>query len=503
MVNKIQLRRGTDAAREAVILDSGEPGWTTDTKDLYVGDGETPGGNLVRGVGAATLVVSASDSLHKERADYVCDGVDDQVEIQAAIDALPNGGGEVILLEGLYWINANINLKSNVTVSGQGYGTHLKNTDGSVVRKLFRANSKENIILEKMRIDNNRDGHGGSGLWGAGCVFFDYVQYSTVRDCWLEDSANENLEFSGGNHNSVINVRSTGCDSNAFSLDDEENNSVIIGCYAEGDYCGILISDSSECAIIGCEVVGGTLAAIQILANGALGNGTWRRNLISGCITEGRIDMKTLIDNHLEEIVIANNIVKNGEIVVDGTGGSVSGLLIHNNIVHGSHIAIHGYVNGATTHLSINNNTLLGGGIRIEGVSGSITFSEIVNNIIGSPGANIHGILLAGNVTNNMTLRSNIITNMGGGKNAHEIKAGNVDTKIYYSYKKGNEYLAVHDSGTRTVINDVGENGNNDPASAGDWNGHGYDGLMVKWGSAGNYKMSLYKGGAWYDWAIA
>ena len=37
---------------------------------------------------AATFVVAASDSLHKERADYVCDGVNDQVEIQAGIDAL-------------------------------------------------------------------------------------------------------------------------------------------------------------------------------------------------------------------------------------------------------------------------------------------------------------------------------------------------------------------------------------------------------------------------------
>ena len=37
---------------------------------------------------AATFIVAASDSLHKERADYVCDGVDDQVEIQAAIESL-------------------------------------------------------------------------------------------------------------------------------------------------------------------------------------------------------------------------------------------------------------------------------------------------------------------------------------------------------------------------------------------------------------------------------
>ena len=42
---------------------------------------------------SATFVVAASDSLHQGYADYVCDGVDDQVEIQAAIDALPSKDG--------------------------------------------------------------------------------------------------------------------------------------------------------------------------------------------------------------------------------------------------------------------------------------------------------------------------------------------------------------------------------------------------------------------------
>ena len=121
MVNKIQLRRGTNAEREAVILDSGEPGWTTDTKDLYVGDGETLGGNLVTGVKAATFVVAASDSLHKERADYVCDGVDDQVEIQAALDALPAYGGSLALLDGLYRVTGIVSInKDNVHIFGRG-----------------------------------------------------------------------------------------------------------------------------------------------------------------------------------------------------------------------------------------------------------------------------------------------------------------------------------------------------------------------------------------------
>ena len=44
MSNKIQFKRGIDAARGTVVLASGEPGWATDTKKLFVGDGATYGG---------------------------------------------------------------------------------------------------------------------------------------------------------------------------------------------------------------------------------------------------------------------------------------------------------------------------------------------------------------------------------------------------------------------------------------------------------------------------
>jgi len=51
-------------------------------------DGNPTWDNVTR---SATFVVCANDSLNKTQCDYVCDGVDDQVEIQAAIDALtPN-----------------------------------------------------------------------------------------------------------------------------------------------------------------------------------------------------------------------------------------------------------------------------------------------------------------------------------------------------------------------------------------------------------------------------
>jgi|GEM_PF-5097152 len=45
----IQFRRGTASELAATTLANGEPGWTTDTKQLYIGDGSTAGG-LERGL---------------------------------------------------------------------------------------------------------------------------------------------------------------------------------------------------------------------------------------------------------------------------------------------------------------------------------------------------------------------------------------------------------------------------------------------------------------------
>lgn len=62
--------------------------------------------------------------------DYLCDGTDDDVEIKAAIQALPSNGGEVIILDGIYNItNLILVTKNNLTISGNGYNTCLSSNN--------------------------------------------------------------------------------------------------------------------------------------------------------------------------------------------------------------------------------------------------------------------------------------------------------------------------------------------------------------------------------------
>jgi hypothetical protein len=76
---------------------------------------------------SATLVVAASDASPRSKlgADYVCDGTADEVEIKAAIAALPATGGKVVLSEGTFHCDAGASVAialsdDDVVLEGQG-----------------------------------------------------------------------------------------------------------------------------------------------------------------------------------------------------------------------------------------------------------------------------------------------------------------------------------------------------------------------------------------------
>jgi parallel beta-helix repeat protein len=78
--------------------------------------------NIAGGKRSNTVIVAAYNSIDKSRADYVCDGIDDQETINFAISAISSTGGTVLLLEGTY----NINSTGTKTVEYDGYQMELK-----------------------------------------------------------------------------------------------------------------------------------------------------------------------------------------------------------------------------------------------------------------------------------------------------------------------------------------------------------------------------------------
>lgn len=76
--------------------------------------------NVVIYVGSAEL--SAEQKLS---CDYICDGVDDQIEINQAIDSLPDSGGEIHLSRGIFYITNYIYIKKRIKLTGEGKGITL------------------------------------------------------------------------------------------------------------------------------------------------------------------------------------------------------------------------------------------------------------------------------------------------------------------------------------------------------------------------------------------
>lgn len=129
-------------------------------------------------IGSAIVASSSADAL---RADFACDGTDDQEEIQQAIDYLSNAGGAVYLLEGTYNLSDKILFDngssdgiddSNKALIGTGAGTVLNLSTNNAAQ----SSDASRIALSQLRIKYNGED---------GCCF-ENINYSLLEKLWFE-----------------------------------------------------------------------------------------------------------------------------------------------------------------------------------------------------------------------------------------------------------------------------------------------------------------------------
>ena len=153
---------------------------------------------------AATTTVAAHDSLHPERADYVCGGADDQVQIQAAIDA---SEGDIYFSEGNYIIGnvAGITVPSNRCLRLSVGATITFKTDvgdGAVIFKNADAVSgNENVSIIGGILDGN-SANQASGSQNA--ISLTNVSNSKI-DTLMQDFVGRPMSVSGGHGNDIVN----------------------------------------------------------------------------------------------------------------------------------------------------------------------------------------------------------------------------------------------------------------------------------------------------------
>ena len=232
-----------------------------------------PGGSLSYTQGAsAGLVVAASDASlqSKQGADYICDGVADEVQINAAMASLPSGGGSVVLTEGTFNITAPITaMKDGIVIQGQGPTTLITTPNGTNVEYFILAYGDAWTIRD-LRIDGNGDNQ-SSGGYGV---------------------------FLGGTHGSVLNCYIDNTLDNAIAVSNSGVPDGASDCVIEGNYCGsvkariasvIRLSDGAS----RCRVVNNYVYDLS--------------NLNDGILVQPENDAVDIVD-----IVVEGNFIENG-----------------------------------------------------------------------------------------------------------------------------------------------------------------------------------------------
>ncbi|MDD5547104.1 MAG: right-handed parallel beta-helix repeat-containing protein, partial [Candidatus Omnitrophica bacterium] len=165
--------------------------------------GGTPSQGLWMPPRVATLFVAASDSLDKCRAqaDYICDGVADEVQINAALADLPAGGGRVVLSEGNFILADPIIVPGDyITIEGQNFATAIDGAGlatgehGIVISGIAGSKVKNLVIYTR-----------GGGGKVCHCIFIEAAYDTTlVEDVAIVESDSDGIHIEGTESDNIV-----------------------------------------------------------------------------------------------------------------------------------------------------------------------------------------------------------------------------------------------------------------------------------------------------------
>ena len=165
--------------------------------------GGTPSQGLWMPPRIATLFVAAYDALDKCRAqaDYICDGVADEVQINAALAALPAQGGRVVLSEGTFILNAPIAFPgSDIIIEGQGTATDVNGDGLATGEHAFVISGWTNCQIKNLGVHTQA---GGGNV--CHCIFLeDSADYTTIDGVAIVKSDSDGIHIEGTASGDII-----------------------------------------------------------------------------------------------------------------------------------------------------------------------------------------------------------------------------------------------------------------------------------------------------------
>jgi|GEM_PF-3952167 len=390
---------------------------------------------------AATFVIGPSSNSDSASYDYVTDGTNDDVEIQAAIDALPTNGGRIIFREGTYTTETSVVIaKNGVTLQGQGKGSLIQpsDTNDETIFKLGHAStSYSNCIIRDFYFDGKKASQTGAGIYIIdnqsltnaisnveilGCYFVD-AETACIKNKGINMVIAKNYfkDWDGyaldlSNYEKVVNNYFTNSGTSATYITDTttatlDGNEFIFpasynatGINKVGEFSNNIVttgsSTGSSCVlIIGAErVVGNTIvfgSSANVAATALRACFVITANRIQG---GGRCIYTDSGDNGFRSSTIAgNNLSSIGDCLrFNGIGPTLGNILITGNSITGGTAADDTYslvlLEGDTTYTVISGNHIKGAevgnkpkyGIRENGTGDgpSVITGNVVRNCV-------------------------------------------------------------------------------------------------------------------------
>lgn len=235
----------------------------------------TPHPSLIGGRAITYLVAALDAPAHiRSCADYVCDGTDDHVQIQAAIDALPATGGKVVLSSGTFNCEVQIDLDTNQTLQGCGRNTILTTATADLVfLSAVGGDGTEltGIVIADLQID-------GADIGDCG-IYWEYVDYSLIQNVYLRRFPEGEGDYLCGIYLALSDfnwIDNNDCQGNyiGINLDYSDNNKLSGNTCQGSDEVGIALGNSNGNAVTGniCQGNGVGIALGESNNNAVTGN---------------------------------------------------------------------------------------------------------------------------------------------------------------------------------------------------------------------------------------
>lgn len=273
-----------------------------------------------------TILIAAHDSPEdlKMLADYTCDGVADQVEIQRALDASRPGGATIFLAEGTYNLNGDLTVHSNTLIEGEGdTRTRLHWNSGRLIA--YRA---EKITLRDFE------------TCGTGAIFLFNCNHIRVHNItarvdaslgggaffvWVQNAISEDIEF--------VNCKALDCGRMGF-MNDGEGSPRLIRNIRYIDCQAINSGRHERFAPYGEWTTGFAIAENNDLADAAL----------IGCLAEGSFESGF----HVEDAPTITNLVFE-DCISQNNGQKPDAFYNPSETSYGLHFGSGYWVQGGTT----------------------------------------------------------------------------------------------------------------------------------------------------------